>query len=52
MRFEVSGRIKEEFENGRHYYALHGGQVHVPNDLTRRPDPQMLTWHNENRFLG
>jgi putative restriction endonuclease len=25
MRFEVSRRIKEEFENGHDYYALHGG---------------------------
>ncbi len=24
LRFEVSRRIKEEFENGRDYYALHG----------------------------
>ena len=34
LRFEVSRRIKEEFENGRTYYALHGGQVHIP-DRTR-----------------
>lgn len=24
LRFEVSRRIKEEFDNGKHYYALHG----------------------------
>ena len=24
LHFEVSRRIKEEFENGREYYALHG----------------------------
>ena len=28
LNFEVSRRIKEEFENGRHYYALQ-----VPNGL-------------------
>lgn len=27
MRFEVSRRIREEFENGRAYYDLHGGVV-------------------------
>ena len=27
LRFEVSRRIKEEFENGRDYYALHGRSV-------------------------
>jgi putative restriction endonuclease len=52
MRFGVSGRIRQEFENGRHYYALHGGRGHVPDDFARRPDPQALTWHNENRYLG
>ena len=52
LRFEVSRRIKEEFENGRDYYALHGRQVHVPAGLTARPAAAMLTWHNENRYLG
>lgn len=50
--FEVSGRIKEEFENGRHYYALHGKQIVVPQDLAQRPDPNVLNWHNENCFRG
>jgi putative restriction endonuclease len=51
LRFEVSRRIKEEFENGREYYALHGRVVQPPDDLSRRPDQQALTWHNENRYL-
>ena len=52
LRFEVSRRIKEEFENGRAYYALHGGQVQIPERLAARPDAAALTWHNENRYLG
>jgi hypothetical protein len=52
LRFEVSHRIREEFENGRDYYALHGRQVHVPDKLTVRPDSAALIWHNENRYLG
>jgi putative restriction endonuclease len=52
LRFEVSHRIKEEFENGRDYYALHGREVHVPARLTARRDPAVLAWHNENRYLG
>ena len=52
LRFEVSRRIKEEFENGRDYYALHGRSVCVPDDIKRQPDRQALTWHNENRFFG
>ena len=31
LRFEVSGRIREEFENGRDYYALHGGRFACPS---------------------
>jgi putative restriction endonuclease len=52
LRFEVSRRIKEEFENGRDYYALHGRSVQRPDDVSRQPDRQALTWHNENRYLG
>jgi putative restriction endonuclease len=51
-RFEVSRRIKEEFENGRHYYALHGHEIASPLVPTQAPDSAALTWHNENRFLG
>ena len=32
LRFEVSRRIREEFENGKHYYALHGQQIEPPKD--------------------
>ena len=52
MKFEVSKRIREEFENGRHYYALHGTDIVLPEELHRRPDLAALTWHNENLFKG
>lgn len=51
-RFEVSRRIREEFENGRHYYELHGQQIEVPKTQEQRPDAGALRWHNENRFLA
>jgi putative restriction endonuclease len=50
--FEVSRRIRDEFENGRDYYALQGKLIQTPDAESQRPDPQALTWHNENRFLG
>lgn len=50
LRFEVSRRIKEEFENGRHYYELQGRDIKLPLDPARHPDLQALKWHNENRF--
>lgn len=52
LRFEVSGRIREEFENGRHYYDLHGQALTPPDRPDWRPDPEKLAWHNEQRFLG
>ncbi len=51
LHFEVSPRIKEEFENGRDYYSLHGTQVASPPQVHLRPDPKALAWHNEHRFL-
>ena len=51
-QFEVSRRIKEEFENGRDYYALHGSRIRLPQDLGHRPAVDSLIWHNEQRYLG
>ena len=39
LHFEVSRRIKEEFENGRHYYALHGQPIMCRRTFAR-PDPE------------
>lgn len=50
LNFEVSRRIKEEFDNGRHYYALHGKQIDSPNKPDQKPDTVALAWHNEHRF--
>lgn len=52
LRFEVSRRIREEFENGRHYYALHGSGVERPTRPGWSPDRVLLAWHNESRFKG
>ena len=51
-RLEVSRRIREEFENGRDYYALHGRELRPPADPTATPDATALRWHNEAVFLG
>lgn len=52
MKFEVSRRIREEFENGRQYYALHGQTVANPANPGARPERSALIWHNENLFRG
>lgn len=46
-KVEVSRRIKEEFENGRHYYALHGQSLTVlPRNESSHPAKEFLEWHN------
>jgi putative restriction endonuclease len=51
LRLHVSGRIREEFENGRDYYAHHGKPLLIlPNKELERPDPAFLRWHNEKVF--
>jgi putative restriction endonuclease len=50
-RVEVSRRIREEFENGRSYYALHGASIALPKSSAQQPDVSALSWHNEHRYL-
>ena len=51
MNVEVSRRIKEEFENGRDYYAMHGKLLRVlPSKAIERPAQDFIKWHNENIF--
>ena len=52
FHFEVSRSIREEFENGRAYYALHGTRIEIPTQLDQRPERGLLTWYNENIFRG
>lgn len=53
LRVEVSGKIREEFSNGRDYYALHGRELKViPSDHSCRPAIEYLEWHQNNCFLG
>lgn len=50
---EVSKRIREEFSNGREYYALHGKRlVSIPDQAANRPDPLFLEWHQNNCYRG
>ena len=52
LRFEVSRRIKEEFENGHEYYGLHGSSIRLPSNPSHHPAREALWWHNEERYLG
>ena len=49
---EISRRIREEFENGRDYYRLHGSLIRPPANPSHRPSVEYLKWHNENVYRG
>lgn len=50
LRLEVSPRLRGEYENGRTYYPMHGGQIAAPVGALSRPDPDLLRWHNDAVF--
>jgi len=52
FEFEVGRRLKEDCENGRSYYPLHGRRIHLPDDRAERPDAGVIEWHNNEVFLG
>ena len=47
---EVSHRLKDEFDNGKEYYALQGRKIVLPESPVFRPSEEQLTWHNENVY--
>ncbi len=49
-RFEVSRRLREEWENGKVYYDLQGKEIALPGRRADHPDAELLRWHNENVF--
>ncbi|ACV68831.1 HNH endonuclease [Desulfohalobium retbaense] len=48
--FEVSRKVREDFHNGRDYYALHGKKIWTPSDTGFQPNKDHLAWHNEKIF--
>jgi putative restriction endonuclease len=52
LEFRVSRRIREEFENGRDYYALEGASVRLPAPPSPPPSPEYLEWHGDAVFRG
>jgi putative restriction endonuclease len=51
FHLEVSPRLREEWQNGRDYYAYHGKELRCrPADALNLPNRTYLEWHNENCF--
>jgi putative restriction endonuclease len=51
-RLKVSSRLKQDYDNGKSYYPLHGERIRIPALSTLVPRPEFLHWHNENVFLS
>jgi putative restriction endonuclease len=48
LRFEVSGRLRDDYENGRDYYSLHGRPLRTPANPAFLPSAEALAWHHDN----
>jgi putative restriction endonuclease len=51
LKLKVSSRLREEWHNGREYYAYHGRELaYRPQIPAELPARAFLEWHNEHRF--
>jgi putative restriction endonuclease len=51
LRIEVSKHLKEDFSNGRDYYAMDGKPLIVlPNQIHDKPRLEFVAWRNEHIF--
>ena len=51
LKFTVSKRVKDVFNNGEEYLRLHGKPLRLPKLRADWPDIDLLRWHNDNRYL-
>ncbi len=49
--FQVSGRLQEEFKNGKIYYEMAGKKIILPDDVALRPNRDFLDYHSQSVFL-
>ncbi|HUR05844.1 MAG TPA: HNH endonuclease [Nonomuraea sp.] len=52
LRVLVSRTIREQFDNGRDYYALSGREVRLPAAGNPPPSREYLEWHADTVFRG
>jgi putative restriction endonuclease len=50
-RFQVSRRLKTDFNNGEEYRKFAGRELWVPASTEDQPDPELLEWHADTVFL-
>jgi putative restriction endonuclease len=51
LKVVISNRIREEFENGRDYYQLHGRAIGLPRESNSVPSREYLAFHNFHNSL-
>jgi putative restriction endonuclease len=51
-RFQVSRRLKDDFDNGEPYYPLAGREIERPADRRLWPRREWLEWHADSVFLS
>lgn len=52
LKIRVSGRIRDQYFNGKAYYRLQGQTLAaLPQEGMDHPNPEYLRWHNVNRFV-
>jgi putative restriction endonuclease len=49
--FQVSDRLREDYSNGRTYYALKGKPVALPESAHDRPAREYLEYHAREVFI-
>jgi len=49
-RLIVSADLREQYENGKTYYALQDRTIALPEDPSLQPDKALLEWHAETVF--
>jgi putative restriction endonuclease len=50
--FRVGDSLREDFNNGRSYYALSGSKITVPDNSVWLPGRERLEWHQQEVFRG
>lgn len=51
-KFVVSGSLRDDYHNGRSYYALDGADIAKPNNELWWPSQDNLEWHAREVFRG
>ena len=52
LRFKVSRKLEDEFNNGKIYYALEDRKIHLPEEPQDHPSKAFLEYHNDVVFAA